>query len=85
MVNPILLMLEAIALVVLGTVAHVVHAKVTKAGEIIDDLILAVIVGIACYSIFGEPSSSTVVPYMAAGYAGGEILDWLFKPWWEKG
>jgi len=82
--NPILLMLEAIALVVLGAVGHVVRAKITDPWSIVDNLVIAVIVGIACYSIFGEPTSATVVPYMAAGYAGGEIFDWLFKPWWEK-
>lgn len=79
-----LIMLEAIGLTVAGAVAHVVRAKVKDASDIVDDLVLAVVVGIACFALMGEPSSATAIPYMAAGYSGGEALDWLFKPWWNK-
>lgn len=84
MPNGTLIILEAIALVVLGQVAHIVSAKITARGEIIDNLILAIVVGVAIFSLLGEPSATTAIPYLAAGYAGGEILDWLFKPWWNK-
>jgi len=81
--NPTLILLEAIALTVLGAVAHIVRAKVKDLSDIADNLILAVIIGIACFAKLGEPSSETAIMYMVAGYAGGEILDWIFRPWWN--
>lgn len=83
MPNPILILLEAIALTVIGSVAHVVRAKISKISDIADNLVLAVVVGIACFAKLGEPSDLTVVPYLIAGYAAGEFVDWIFKPWWN--
>lgn len=82
-----IIMLEAIALVIIGAVAHVTRARMTDIADIVDNLILAVILGIACFALFGEPSAVTAIPYMAAGYGSSEFLDWVFKPWWndEKG
>ena len=77
-------MLEGIALTVIGAVAHIVRAKIKPVSDIVDNLVLAVVVGIACFALFGEPSSLTAIPYMAAGYSAGEFLDWVFKPWWES-
>jgi hypothetical protein len=79
-----LIMLEAIALVVIGAVGHVVRAKVREVSDIVDNLLMAVVVGVALFALLGEPSSENAVLYMAGGYSGGEILDWLFKPWWNQ-
>lgn len=79
-----MILLEAIALVVLGTVAHVVRAKVYNVPDILDNILMAVVVGVALFSQLGEPTTVTVIMYLAAGYSGGEVLDWLLKPWWNK-
>ncbi len=79
-----LLLLEAVGLVVLGAVGHVIRAKVRDVSDILDNLLLAVVAGVVLYSMLGEPTTATVVMYMAAGYSGGEALDWLLKPWWNK-
>ena len=79
-----LLMLEAIALVLIGSVAHLTRNKITDTDTIIDNFILAVIAGIAGFAMMGEPSSATAIPYMGIGYGLSEFFDWVFKPWWEK-
>lgn len=79
-----LLMLEAVGLVVMGAVVHLVRNKITEIGAIVDNLILAVVAGIAGFSMFGEPSTATVIPYMVVGYGLSEFFDYIFKPWWEK-
>lgn len=84
MVAPELLMAEAVALVVIGSVAHIVRNKISDVGIIVDNLVLAVIAGIAGFSMMGEPSAATAIPYMGIGYGLSEFFDWIFKPWWEK-
>jgi len=78
------IMLEAIALTIIGAVGHVVRAKIREISDIVDNLLLAVVVGVALFALLGEPSSENAVFYMAGGYSGGEIMDWLFKPWWNS-
>ena len=78
------IMAEAIGLAVLGAIAHIVRAKVADHSDIADNFILAVVVGVACFAMLGEPSSVTAIPYMAAGYGASEAMDWLFKPWWNE-
>lgn len=80
----VMLMLEGIALCAVGTAAHIIRNKIRKIDDIVDNLVLSIVVGIACFAMFGEPSSLTAVPYMIAGYSSSEFLDWVFKPWWEK-
>lgn len=79
-----LIMLEAIALAVIGTCGQLIRDKKLHSWDSLDNLALAVIVGIVCFALLGEPTRITAPLMMSAGYAGAEFLEWVFKPWWES-
>ena len=79
-----LIMLEAIALVCIGVTGHVIRNKEMDLNTALDCYVLGVIAGIGAFAMFGEPTSETVIMYIAGGYGISEFFDWLFKPWWES-
>ena len=83
MLNPQLIFLEAIALSVLGSLFEIFRDKLYRSWDVLDNLAIAVIVGIVCFAMLGEPTRVTAPLMMAAGYGGAEFLEWIFKPWWE--
>lgn len=79
-----LIMLEAICLSLIGG-AFFVILKDVYGKDATKHLILSVIIGFWVWSVLGEPTASTIIPYGMAGALAPEVGRHLLKnKWWEK-
>jgi hypothetical protein len=72
--NAVLLLLEAIAVCIIGAVSHHYIEPEKDRSSLIGHLVLAVVVGIIEYSFLGEVTNATLLAYMMAGYAAPSIV-----------
>lgn len=80
----VMLMLEGIALALLGALAHHYIEIDDKKRDIVNHLSLGVIAGIVAFALMGEPSSANAVGYIAAGYLAPSFIKNAVVRWKDK-
>ncbi len=81
-----IIMLEAIALAVIGGSAYIMLKHIEQdVGDLQPTryLSLAVIAGIIVFALFGEPTNVTAWQFMAAGFAAPTFVKEILVPWWK--
>lgn len=81
-----IIMLEAIALAVIGGVGYILLKHLdqdVKDLQPIRYLALCVIAGILTFAALGEPSNVTAWQFMAAGFTAPAFIKQILIPWWK--
>jgi len=81
-----IIMLEAIALTMIGGVFYILMKHLEqdiKDLQPIRYLAVAVIAGILVFAKLGEPSDLTAWQFMAAGFGGPAFIKQILVPWWK--
>jgi len=83
--QPSLIMLEAICLSLIGGAGFVI-LKDKYGKEATKHLALSCIVGLWAFSIFGEPTAITVIPYGVSGALAPAFMEYALehKQWWKN-
>lgn len=80
----VMLMLEGIALAVIGALAHHYIEVDEEKRDIVNHLSLGVIAGVVAFALMGEPSSANAIGYVAAGYFAPSFIKNAVERWKDK-
>ena len=80
----VVLMLEGIALAVIGALAHHYIETDQEKRDILSHLSLGVIAGVVAFALMGEPTSATAIGYVAAGYFAPSFIKNAVERWKDK-
>ena len=86
MIEQWLLMLEAIALCLIGGSAYILLKHLEqdiKDLQPVRYLALCVVVGITVFAMLGEPSAETAWQFLAGGFGAPAFVKQILVPWWK--
>jgi len=84
MLHAWLILLESIALCIIGAAVHLVAETESKKRDPVAHLVAAVALGIIFFAALGEPTSKTAPAFIFAGYLGPSLFKNLALRWKRK-